>query len=167
MATVAKPKNTKTAKTARSKSDASGPARARNTVRTVKTPTLYMEAVGRRKTAVARVRASVGTKMAIVINGKSLEQYFGTPSLCAIVTAPLTRLGFAGKYVVSAHVNGGGIHAQAEAVRHGLSRILVKEDAGQKKELKKMGFLKRDSRKVERKHFGLKKARKASQWSKR
>lgn len=139
------------------------------TVKSVKPvkSTVYMEAVGRRKTAIARVRASAGLKTAITVNGEIFEKYFGTPSLRAIIMAPLSREGFPGKYVISAHVKGGGIHAQAEAVRHGLSRILVGEDATQKKELKKMGFLKRDSRQVERKHFGLKKARKASQWSKR
>lgn len=131
------------------------------------TPVAYMEAVGRRKTAIARVRASAGTKTVIRINDKTVEKYFGTPTLRAIVMAPLSRGGFSGKYTISAHVKGGGIHAQAEAIRHGLSRILVKEDATQKKELKKMGFLKRDSRQVERKHFGLKKARKRKQWKKR
>lgn len=129
--------------------------------------TVYMEAVGRRKRAIARVRASVGAKNVIMVNEKSVEKYFGTPGLVAIVSAPLSREGFAGKYFISAHVKGGGIHAQAEAIRHGLSRILVGEDETQKKELKKMGFLRRDSRKVERKHFGLKKARKRKQWKKR
>lgn len=127
----------------------------------------YVEAVGRRKTAIARVRASVAAKNVYVINGKPVEEYFVTPQLRDIVLSPLAVEGIVGKYSVSAKVNGGGIHAQAEAIRHGLSRILVKEDAEQKKELKKLGFLKRDSRKKERKHFGLKKARKASQWSKR
>lgn len=128
---------------------------------------VYMEAVGRRKTAIARVRATPSAKSSYVINEKTLEKYFGTPELRAIVSSPLDREGFPGKYAISIHVEGGGIHAQAEAIRHGLSRILVGEDATQKKELKKLGFLKRDSRKKERKHFGLKKARKASQWSKR
>lgn len=129
--------------------------------------TEYVEAVGRRKTAVARVRVSVGTKNTYVINDKTIEEYFVTPQLRDIVLSPLTREGFEGKYAVSVKVSGSGIHSQAEAIRHGLSRILVKEDATQKSELKKLGFLKRDSRKKERKHFGLKKARKASQWSKR
>ena len=129
--------------------------------------TEYIEAVGRRKTAIARVRATPGAKQSYTVNGKEMEVYFVTPGLQDIARSPLTREGVALKYVVTAKVTGGGIHAQAEAVRHGLSRILVKEDATQKKELKKLGFLKRDSRKKERKHFGLKKARKASQWSKR
>ncbi len=132
-----------------------------------KSDALYIEAVGRRKTAIARVRATEATKNSYVVNGKPLEQYFATPELQGIVTSPLTREGFVGKYAVSVKVAGSGIHSQAEAVRHGLSRILVKEDATQKSELKKLGFIKRDSRKKERKHPGLKKARKASQWSKR
>ena len=127
----------------------------------------YIEGIGRRKTAVARVRAAQAAKALYTVNGKSVEEYFPTAVLRAIVTSPLTREGFPGKYTVSAKVSGGGIHAQAEAIRHGLSRILVEEDATQKGELKKLGFLKRDSRKKERKHPGLKKARKASQWSKR
>ena len=128
---------------------------------------VYMQAVGRRKTAIARVRAVPHAKSSYTINEKTLEKYFGTAELRAIVSSPLDREGFPGKYAVTVHVEGGGTHAQAEAIRHGLSRILVGEDATQKKELKKLGFLKRDSRKKERKHFGLKKARKASQWSKR
>lgn len=132
-----------------------------------KTDALYIEAVGRRKTAIARVRATASAKSSYTINDQTIEKYFGTPELRAIVSSPLEREGFPGKYTVSIHVEGGGIHAQAEAIRHGLSRILVKEDVTQKSELKKLGFLKRDSRKKERKHFGLKKARKASQWSKR
>ena len=135
--------------------------------KTAKPEAHYVEAVGRRKTAVARVRATMGAKNSFTVNGRSLEEYFGTPQLRTIVTSPVEREGFSGTYGISIKVIGGGIHAQAEAIRHGLSRILVKEDALQKGELKKLGFLKRDSRKVERKHFGLKKARKASQWSKR
>lgn len=132
-----------------------------------KSESSYVEAVGRRKTAVARVRATPSPKNAFSVNDRPLEKYFPTPELRAIVTSPIDREGFPGKYTVSVRVTGGGIHSQAEAVRHGLSRVLVKEDAGQKSELKKLTFLKRDSRMKERKHFGLKKARKASQWSKR
>ncbi len=166
MATTAKPKTPRAAKPPKTSSVGVAP-RSGDAVRVAKPNTPYMEAVGRRKRAIARVRASVSTKTTITVNGRALEQYFGTPSLCAIVSSPLSREGFSGKYLVSVHVKGGGIHAQAEAIRHGLSRILVKEDVNQKGSLKKLGFLKRDSRKVERKHFGLKKARKASQWSKR
>lgn len=127
----------------------------------------YVEAIGRRKSAIARVRATSAGKSSYVVNGKALEVYFPTPELRAIVTAPLDREGVVGKYSVSIKVEGSGVHSQAEAIRMGLSRILVKEDATEKKALKDLGFLKRDAREVERKHFGLKKARKASQWSKR
>jgi small subunit ribosomal protein S9 len=132
-----------------------------------KSETDYVEGVGRRKTAIARVRATPGAKNSYTVNDLPMEEYFKTAELRAIVNAPLTREGFPGKYTITAKVNGGGTHAQAEAIRHGLSRVLVKEDATQKSELKKLGFLKRDARKKERKHPGLKKARKASQWSKR
>ncbi|MDO8521362.1 MAG: 30S ribosomal protein S9 [bacterium] len=190
MATTIKPKATKATSPSRVKSNAGEPVRvphvdvaveAREKIRTIKhsrpnppvgeegvgTPTRYIEAVGRRKRAIARVRASVGAKTIITVNGKPVEKYFGTEGLCAIVSAPLSREGFSGKYVISIHVKGGGSHAQAEAIRHGLSRILVKENEGEKGALKKLGFLRRDSRKVERKHFGLKKARKRKQWKKR
>lgn len=153
--------------TAKPKASTTKTATKETTRSAKKSGEVYMEAVGRRKTAIARVRAVPDAKSSYLINEKTLEKYFGTPELRAIVSSPLEREGFPGKYAISIHVEGGGIHAQAEAIRHGLSRILVEEDATQKKELKKLGFLKRDSRKKERKHFGLKKARKASQWSKR
>lgn len=127
----------------------------------------YIEAVGRRKTAIARVRISPSSKNSYTVNGKGITEYFKTPDLCAIVTSAIEREGATTKFSVSAIVAGSGIHSQAEAVRHGISRAIVKGDAEEKKHLKKLGFLKRDSRKKERKHFGLKKARKASQWSKR
>ena len=133
----------------------------------IKKSVSYIEALGRRKRAIARVRATVAAKTTVSVNKKPLEQYFGTPKLRSTALSPIEREGFSTKYALSIVVYGGGINAQAEAVRHGLARILVKEDLEQKKALKKLGFLKRDSRKKERKHFGLKKARKASQWSKR
>ena len=132
-----------------------------------KSATRYVEAVGRRKTAIARVRATEATKNTFKINERTLENYFGTQELRAIVSAPLDRDGVAVKFAVTVKVVGGGTHAQAEAIRHGLSRIMVMEDKEQKSELKKLGYIRRDPRKKERKHFGLKKARKASQWSKR
>jgi small subunit ribosomal protein S9 len=127
----------------------------------------YIEAVGRRKTAIARVRMQSADKNAMTVNGKDVKNYFGTDDLRHAVLAPITREGVEAKFTVSALVQGGGVRAQAEAIRHALSRALVKNDETQKGELKKLGFLKRDSRKKERKHFGLKAARKASQWSKR
>jgi len=141
--------------------------KAKATPKAPKSATRYVEAVGRRKTAVARVRATEAAKTSFKINDRTLENYFGTVELQSIVSAPLDREGVPFKFAVTVKVVGGGTHAQAEAIRHGLSRILVMEDSEQKAELKKLGFIRRDPRKKERKHFGLKKARKASQWSKR
>jgi small subunit ribosomal protein S9 len=127
----------------------------------------YIEAVGRRKTAIARVRITPASKTEISVNGKDFTVYFGTDVLRHSVLSPLTREGATEHFSVSARVSGGGVRAQAEAIRHALSRAIVKTDETKKGEFKKLGFLKRDARKKERKHFGLKKARKASQWSKR
>lgn len=126
----------------------------------------YIEGIGRRKTAVARVRITVAGKTSFVINDKSLEDYF-PETYRSIVESPFKTVDLPVKYSVSAHVKGSGPHAQAEAIRHGLSRAILSTDLELKGTLKKAGFLKRDSRTVERKHFGFKKARKSSQWSKR
>lgn len=131
------------------------------------TGTTYIEGIGRRKTAVARVRIVPGAKNSMVVNGKEATEYFGLPKYAAVALSPITREGAEGKYEVSVKVLGSGPSAQAEAIRHGLSRALVIESADVKSSLKALDYLKRDSREVERKHFGLKKARKASQWSKR
>ncbi len=125
----------------------------------------YTETIGRRKTATARVRISAATKASYVINDKDLATYFPTEELQKIVTDPFKIADKA--YAVSVHVKGSGIHSQAEAVRHGLARALVVEDESDKTKLKQEGFLKRDPRSKERRKFGLKKARKAPQWSKR
>lgn len=125
----------------------------------------YIETIGRRKTATARVRISDASKASYVINDKELATYFPTEELQKIVTDPFKLTGKA--YAVSVHVKGSGIHSQAEAVRHGLARALVVEDEADKSTLKQEGFLKRDPRSKERRKFGLKKARKAPQWSKR
>lgn len=127
----------------------------------------YIEAVGRRKTSIARVRMTEAPKTSYSINGKNLEVYFPTSELRSIVNDPFTGGKFPGKYIVSVLVSGGGIHSQAEAIRHGISRVLTKEEPGTRTRLKKLGFLKRDPRAKERRKFGLKKARKAPQWSKR
>jgi small subunit ribosomal protein S9 len=127
----------------------------------------YIEAVGRRKTAIARVRITPATKTSFVINDKTVEEYFTTHELQTLAQEALSKSEVKEKFLVSIHVLGGGIHAQAEAVRHGLARTLVLRDEDIKNTLKKLGFLKRDSRQVERKKFGLKKARKAPTWSKR
>ena len=134
---------------------------------TTKKEKTYTGAVGRRKTSVARVRLTEAPKTSYVINGKSLEEYFPTAELQSIVNNPFIEGKFPGKYDVSVLVRGGGIHSQAEAVRHGISRVLIKEDRESRTRLKKLGFLKRDPRTKERRKFGLKKARKAPQWSKR
>ncbi len=130
--------------------------------------TVYIEGIGRRKTATARVRLTPATKPSFVVNGKELSAYFPHESLRATTESiwALKDLGIE-HYHVEAHVTGGGIAAQAEAIRLGIARALVKESAPRRTALKKEGFLKRDQRAVERKKFGLKKARKRPAWSKR
>jgi small subunit ribosomal protein S9 len=127
----------------------------------------YIESVGRRKTAIARVRLTPAAKQTFVINGKSLKDFFTVDGLVRIVEDAFNVAGLEQKYAVSAHVNGGGINGQAEAVRLGIARNLIKIDLELRKNLKKAGYLKRDPRIKERKKPGLKKARKAPQWSKR
>lgn len=122
---------------------------------------------GRRKRAVARVRLYHGTGN-IEINGKEFEDYFDIATLRYIVMQPLNATGSSDKFDIKVNVHGGGISGQAGAVRHGIARALVEADAeAYKATLKKNGFLTRDSRIKERKKYGLKKARKASQFSKR
>ncbi len=127
----------------------------------------YIEAIGRRKTSTARVRLTPASKASFIINDKNVHDYFQTSELLAIVNDAFTKSGIANKYTITVKVSGSGIHSQAEAVRHGITRALVKEDESLRKELKKLGFLKRDPRSKERKKFGLKKARKGPTWSKR
>jgi small subunit ribosomal protein S9 len=129
----------------------------------------YIEAVGRRKTSTARVRISESAKAHFVVNGKDAKEYFKTESERRLILDPMIKGLPAGskKWSVEVHVSGGGVHSQAGAVRHGLSRALVASDIALRGELKKLGFLKRDPRAKERRKFGLKKARKAPQWSKR
>ena len=125
----------------------------------------YIEAVGRRKTATARVRLFPASKTTYVVNDKKLDEYFPTAELQKTVQDALAIAGAA--YKVSVKVLGGGVPAQAEAVRHGIARALVKNDPTQRKELKASGFLKRDPRTKERKKPGLRSARRSPQWSKR
>jgi len=127
----------------------------------------YIEAVGRRKTATARVRITPSAKESFVINDKDITKYFDTKDLQAIASEAIKKSEVGEKFTVTVKVVGGGIHAQAEAIRHGLSRTLVERNQEVKDALKKLGFLKRDPRSVERKKFGLKKARKGPTWSKR
>lgn len=126
---------------------------------------LYTEAVGRRKTASARVRIVPAKNIVMVINGKPAEQYFPLPVMLKTAYAPLREL--AATYSVSVRVSGGGLKAQAEAVRHGLARAIALRKPERRKDLKVRGYLKRDPRAKERKKFGLKAARRSPQWSKR
>ena len=121
---------------------------------------------GRRKTSVARVRLVPGEGN-IVVNGRPLDKYFGLKTLELIVKQPLNVTETLGKYDVLAKVEGGGPTGQAGAVRHGIARALLRVDAEYRPGLKKAGFLTRDPREKERRKYGLKKARKASQFSKR
>jgi len=129
----------------------------------------YVEARGARKTSVARVRLVSG-KAAVVINNKDYKVYFKTPAQRAAVEAPLDLVGsikaLEGRGV-SVKVSGGGLSGQAVAVRHGLARALAKLNEAWKQKLRQAGLLTRDPRRVERKKYGLKKARRAPQWAKR
>ena len=121
---------------------------------------------GRRKNAIARVRIVEGSGK-ITINGKDIDQFFGMETLKVIVRQPLTVTNTAAKYDVIATVKGGGFTGQAGAIRHGLARALNEANAEFRPALKSNGFLTRDPRMKERKKYGLKKARKAPQFSKR
>ena len=121
---------------------------------------------GRRKSSVARVYLTAG-KGEITINGRSIDEYFGTEILKTIVRQPLVITDTEGKFDVNVTVKGGGTTGQAGAVRHGISRALLEADADFRPVLKKEGFLTRDPRMKERKKYGLKKARRAPQFSKR
>ena len=121
---------------------------------------------GRRKSSVARVRIMSG-KGNITVNGKSLDEYFGEETLKVIVRQPLTATNTLDKFDVIATVKGGGFSGQAGAVRHGIARALNAANLEYRPALKSNGFLTRDSRMKERKKYGLKKARKAPQFSKR
>lgn len=127
----------------------------------------FIPTVGRRKRAIARVRLIKNGKGAITVNGKAYDKYFTTFELREIVVSPLKTSGQEASVDVSVKVVGGGIRGQAEAVRHGISRALIQLNQTFRKSLKKLGYLERDSRKKERKKFGLKGARRSPQWSKR
>ena len=127
---------------------------------------IYFCGTGRRKNSIARVRLVEGTGK-ITINGKDLDEYFGMETLKVIVKQPLTVTNTTAKYDVIAKVVGGGFTGQAGAVRHGIARALNEANAEFRPILKSNGFLTRDPRMKERKKYGLKKARKAPQFSKR
>ena len=124
------------------------------------------DATGRRKSSVARVRLVPGEGN-IIINDRELTKYFGLKTLELIIKQPLEATETVGKYDVLANVVGGGISGQAGAIRHGIARALLKVDEEQRPTWKKAGLLTRDPREKERRKYGLKKARKASQFSKR
>lgn len=128
----------------------------------------YNEGIGRRKTASARVRLVPAKATTIVVNDKKIEDYFKHASHIREVKAVLeTKEVGAGEYEIIVRVSGSGLSAQADAIKLGVARALLKEKADRRGVLKKEGFLKRDPRAVERKKFGLRKARRAPQWSKR
>jgi small subunit ribosomal protein S9 len=132
-----------------------------------KTSDKYFGAVGRRKTAIARVRLTVASSNSMVINDKTVDEYFKVLELQQIAMEAITKTKLADKFKVTVKVVGGGVNAQAEAIRHGIARALIIYDTELRKKVKKAGYLKRDPRSKERRKFGLKKARKSAQWSKR
>ncbi|MGI6126723.1 MAG: 30S ribosomal protein S9 [Planifilum sp.] len=121
---------------------------------------------GRRKESIARVRLVPGDGR-IVVNGRDMDEYFGMETLKAIVRQPLVLTDTANRYDVLVNVHGGGFTGQAGAIRHGIARALLKVDPDLRPTLKRAGFLTRDPRMKERKKYGLKKARRAPQFSKR
>ena len=131
-------------------------------------PGVYYEGIGRRKCATARVRLYTDEQLGqIVVNGKSAEEYFPRMGDMGVITEPLEATDLAERFFVSVLVKGGGATGQASATRHGLARALLKSDPELRPVLRKGGFLTRDPRVKERKKPGLKRARKAPQYTKR
>ena len=126
----------------------------------------YFYGTGRRKSSIARVRLYPGTGK-ITINGRDIDDYFGLETLKLIINQPFGATSTMGKFDIVANVKGGGISGQAGAIRHGVARALLLADDSYRPLLKKSGFLTRDPRMKERKKYGLKAARRASQFSKR
>lgn len=129
--------------------------------------TTYIEAVGRRKTSTARARITPSKTRTVTINDVSLEEYFPTATLRDTAVSPFSLEEVTEQFSVTVRVRGGGIASQAGAVRHAIARALLKHNGTLRATLKAPGFLTRDSRMKERRKFGLKKARRAPQWSKR
>jgi small subunit ribosomal protein S9 len=127
----------------------------------------YYYSAGKRKTAVARVRLYAKGKGAVTVNGKPENEYFTVPSAHGVIQSALKLTGHSKNFDVSVKVAGGGMNAQAEAIRHGIARALIVFDETLRGTLKKAGFLTRDARVKERKKPGLKRARRAPQFSKR
>ena len=126
----------------------------------------YYYGTGRRKTSVARVRLMPGDGV-LVINGRPPSEFFGRRDLETVVTQPLRITEMSGRFTASVKVTGGGIAGQAGAICHGIARALIDADADLRPALKKAGLLTRDPREKERKKYGLKRARKAPQYTKR
>jgi small subunit ribosomal protein S9 len=129
--------------------------------------TTYITAVGRRKTAIASVRMSKAAKSSVMVNGKTAKDYFKTDLRTKVAEEALALAESAENYAVVAHVEGGGIAGQADALRHAISRAITKAEPKTRTVLKAAGLMKRDPRAKERKKPGLVKARKRKQWSKR
>lgn len=127
----------------------------------------YREGIGRRKNANARVRVSPSAKPSFTVNDRDLSEYFPVAEFQRVAQEALELANVRKTSSVTAHVKGGGISAQAEAIRLGTARAILMVTPSLRSEMKQSGFLKRDPRKVERKKFGLRKARRAPQWSKR
>ncbi|MEN9604748.1 MAG: ribosomal protein small subunit ribosomal protein [Candidatus Parcubacteria bacterium] len=132
-----------------------------------KSESKYFEAVGRRKTSIARVRMVPASKITVSVNDIDFKEYFKTKELQDTAIESLTKILPEKAFAITVKANGGGINGQAESVRLGIARALEEFDAELRGPLKKAGFLTRDGRAKERRKFGLKKARKAPQWSKR
>lgn len=124
----------------------------------------YFEGIGRRKTSIARVRVFPLKEKGIVINGRKIEEYFKIQDLNELAKEPLN---FLGEAFITINVKGGGFRSQAEAIRHGLARALLQVDEKLRPQLSAQGWLRRDPRMKERRKYGLKKARRAPQFSKR
>ncbi len=132
-----------------------------------KKESIVYQGTGRRKSSIARVRLFEGGSGKVTVNGEDLNDYFGTEILKVIVNQPFSVTNTTGKYDVICKVEGGGFTGQAGAIRHGIARALNEANAEYRPALKQNGFLTRDPRMKERKKYGLKKARKAPQFSKR
>ncbi|TSC94393.1 MAG: small subunit ribosomal protein S9 [Parcubacteria group bacterium Licking1014_1] len=130
-------------------------------------PERYFEAIGRRKTAVARVRLFTKGEKEFLVNNKSYQQYFPLEDDRETAVSSMKKMKCLDKFRVTVKVKGGGRHSQAESIRHGTARVLVDFNQNFRKRLRKAGYLTRDPRMRERKKFGLKRARKAPQWAKR
>ncbi len=157
----------KRAKSSLTKKKAKKPTPEKGIRKIVSQPARYFEAVGKRKRAVARVRLFTQGEKVFLVNEKPFTVYFPTISLQQIATASLRTMRCLDHFRVLVKVRGGGLNAQAEALRHGITRALTLFNPDFKKRLRRAGYLTRDARKRERKKFGLKRARRAPQWAKR